>query len=240
MSKEVKIAATSDLHGELNFKVPVVDILTISGDICPVKGSHNPIAQMHWLNEYFLPWCDNLVKSNNVKHVVFIAGNHDFVFKKVVKHQPESIFNFILPANVYYLCDSGVMLEGIKIYGTPWTPTFGNWAYMHGEQILDGIFDKIPNGLDILLTHGPAHGYNDTILQYASRSAEHLGSTMLAKHIARALPKWVFCGHIHSGNHNVEKMPISLMDNVKLVNVSLLDEDYNIAYKPFETIIQVS
>ena len=79
----MKIVSTADLHGELEFKLPSGDILTISGDICPVRGSHSPTTQMYWLKNHFLPWCDKLIKDSIFKHVVFISGNHDFVFKKV-------------------------------------------------------------------------------------------------------------------------------------------------------------
>jgi Icc-related predicted phosphoesterase len=237
MAKLVKIAAVSDLHGELNFKMPIADILTISGDICPVRGSHKPIAQMNWINAYFLPWADKLIKDGIYKHVVFTPGNHDFAFTKVVNYNPDSIFNLVLPKDVYYLCNKEVILEGVRIYGTPWTPTFGNWAFMLDEDLLDNIFNKIPKGLDILISHGPARGYNDTILQYGLN--EQLGSTTLIKHVKRTSPKWLFVGHIHSGNHKVSKIITDNDSMTNSVNVSLLNEDYEIAYPVFTTIIEV-
>jgi Icc-related predicted phosphoesterase len=236
MSKEVKIVAISDLHGELNFSLPSANILTISGDICPCRGSHAPMAQMFWLKNTFFPWCDKLINKGIFNHIVFIPGNHDFVFTKVVKYMPDSPFNMELPKCVHYLCDSAITLEGIKIYGTPWTPVFCDWAYMREEYILDQIFAKIPKDLDILLVHGPAHGWNDTIIEY--NGYEHLGSRMLYKHILRAMPKWVFCGHIHSGDHKVSKIPIDNGIFINSVNVSIVNEKYEVAYKPFETIIE--
>lgn len=234
----VKVVAVSDLHGILDFMLPSGDILTISGDICPVSGSHSPTAQMFWLNNYFLPWCDKLIKDEIFKHVVFIAGNHDFVFKKIVYHYPESNFNFILPKNVHYLCDSEVTVKGIRIYGTPWAPTFGRWAYMHDEDILDNIYDKIPPGLDILLSHGPMFGANDTIMERGEK--EHLGSKSLRKHILRSCPRWVFVGHIHSGSHNICKNIQMEQSPIHIVNVSILDENYNVGYKATEVMINVN
>ena len=240
--KEVKIVATSDIHGELEFKIPSGDILTISGDICPVNGSHNPTNQMYWLKNHFLPWTDQLIKNNVVKHVVFIAGNHDFVFKKVTTNTTGD-FYMSLPDNVHFLNDSGVELEGVKIYGTPWTPTFGNWAFMTCEEALDNIYSKIPEGLDILLSHGPAYGWNDVILKGPyksySREDEHIGSKSLRKHILRAKPKHFCYGHIHECSHTPLIIP-HINENIERVSettsncVSLLNDDYEIEYPTYQ------
>lgn len=240
--KEVKIVATSDIHGELDFKIPCGDILTISGDICPVRGSHHPTTQEHWIKNHFIPWCKELIDLEIVKYVVFINGNHDFYFEKLMKDNKETEFRLSLPKNVYYLRDSAVEVEGVKIYGTPFTTIFGRWANMEPESVLDEIYSKIPEGLDILLSHGPAYGWNDTIMQYPDRTSppnDHIGSKSLRKHILRAKPLWTFCGHIHSGSHDVTKLPVMLDDleirkKMNVVNVSLLDEDYQKAYTPFQ------
>jgi len=235
--KHVKIAAVSDLHGELNFKHYNADILTISGDICPVRGSHAPTAQKYWLDNQFLPWCEMLINDGIYKHIVFIPGNHDFVFGKVVTNNTQNPFDLVMPKNIHYLFDSEVTVEGVRIYGTPWTPIFFNWAFMRSEEELDTIFAKIPCGLDILLSHGPAKGYNDTILE--RNYTEHLGSASLTKHVKRAAPKWLFVGHIHSGNHVSSKI-LTVNDTVTCcTNVSLLNEDYAVGYPVFTTTIEV-
>ena len=40
---------------------------------------------------------------------------------------------------------------------------------------------------------------------------------------------WVLSGHIHSGTHDVEKF-----NNIKYRNCSIKNEDYEVAYQPFE------
>lgn len=235
--KEIKIASTSDIHGNLDFKVPVVDILTISGDICPVHGSHNPTQQLHWVNNKFIPWCYELINSKNVNYIVFIAGNHDFVFQVMSKGKNEA-FNVQWPAGVHYLYQQHTEIEGVKFYGTPWTPTFGNWAFMQSEDVLNNYFESIPNDLDILLSHGPAHGLNDTIMQrpeWSYGSDPHVGSKSLREHIKRAKCKWLLSGHIHSASHYVEKCFFGEKDTdyINCVNVSLVDETYTPIYSPF-------
>lgn len=236
---EIKIVSISDIHGNLDFKLPNGYILTISGDICPVKGSHSPTAQAHWINNYFFPWCTNLLEHNKFMHIVFIAGNHDFIFQALLKNST-GIFKLQYPERVHYLKDSLIDIDGAIIYGTPWTPTFGNWAFMNSEHALDNYFSKIPNNVDILLSHGPMQDYNDTIMQYPERTLgrdPHIGSSSLKKHVLRTLPKYVLVGHIHSGSHEPIKVYNSLEDFEKYsisVNVSLLNENYEIGYKPFE------
>lgn len=58
-----------------------------------------------------------------------------------------------------YLQDSSVTLYGIKVYGTPWQPWFGGWAFNleRGETILEK-WNLIPNDADIVMSHGPPLG----------------------------------------------------------------------------------
>lgn len=236
--KEIKIVSTSDLHGNLIPDLPTGDILTISGDICPVRGSHSPVSQMHWMNNHFIPWIAELLSSGKFKHVVFIAGNHDFVLNSIKKGN-DPFYTLVLPEGAHYLIDNEIEIEGVRIYGTPWTPTFGNWAFMYNESILHNFYQKIPEGLDILLSHGPAYHMNDTILQYPERiegSEEHIGSKALAKRVFEVSPKYVIFGHIHSGSHLPEQHALGPKydKTITSVNVSCLDENYNLAYKPFE------
>src|SRR5947209_6179907 len=77
----------------------------------------------------FLKWFSR----QNYRYKIFIAGNHDFFFEKA---KPE-VLKKLIPENVIYLKDSGVSVEGIKIWGSPVTPWFFNWAFNEhrGEEI---------------------------------------------------------------------------------------------------------
>jgi len=53
-------------------------------------------------------------------------------------------------------------LPKIKIYGSPWTPTFGyNWAFNQDRDTIHEKWQKIPQDTDILVTHGPPLGRKD-------------------------------------------------------------------------------
>lgn len=227
--KEVKVAAVSDLHGNLSFKVPQCDILAIAGDICPVRESHHPAHQRHWLEHKFYPWCEKRLVSG-VGHIVFTPGNHDFVFE--AKQDPE------LPPNVTCLIDRAAEIQGVKFYGTPWSLEFHNWAFGLNEYRLAAKYKCIPEGLDVLISHGPAYGLCDTIMNpvWTGSPEMPLGSRALRAAIERVKPRRVLCGHIHTGDHDpVFAIPWACSkQGVEVVNVSLLDESYALAYKPFE------
>jgi hypothetical protein len=116
------------------------------------------------------------------QHKILIAGNHDLPFDgehyletwrrwhpKAVKENPTVIRNLILSKkSITYLEDSAIELPNIvgksslKIYGSPWQPEFGGWAFnmQRGPQFLGQIWKSIPDTTDILITHGPPAKYN--------------------------------------------------------------------------------
>jgi Icc-related predicted phosphoesterase len=147
----------------------------------------------------------------------------------------EKHFRDRLPRNVHYLRDSGVEINGLKFWGTPWTPQFFNWSFM-GEDDAAGIgkhFEKIPSGVDYLLSHGPASGHNDLILDPTRINGHKLGSAELLKHVKRASPSVLLVGHIHTGSHEYSNISNKDPDNPKntlSINVSILDEGYRPHY----------
>ena len=77
--------------------------------------------------------------------------------------------------NVHYLCDSGLEFEGLKIWGSPYTPTFGKWNFMRnrGDEIKKH-WDLIPSDVDILVTHGPPYGIFDETIDGIHAGCEDL------------------------------------------------------------------
>ena len=76
--------------------------------------------------EDFMRWFSAL----DYKYKVFIAGNHDFFFEN---ETTKSIARF-LNGNTFYLFNSTIEIEGLKIWGSPFTPTFFNWAFNHKRR----------------------------------------------------------------------------------------------------------
>lgn len=174
----MRIAATSDLHGNLP-EIPECDILIIAGDVCP--HTHR-IDQMYWLHHEFSDWLD----STPARHKVYIAGNHDYGFT-VSGFDKSKI-------DAHYLLDSGVEVEGLNIWGSPYTPTFCDWAFMQRDAALANKWAKIPENTDILITHGPPKFILDKCMDGCNA-----GSDTLSKHIYNHEPKLHIFGHIHEG-----------------------------------------
>lgn len=231
----LKIFAISDTHTCHHLiNVPECDILLHAGD-STFKGTYKEIMD-------FLYW---LVDLTHVKHKVIIPGNHDFGFQNpnIMKE-----INF-KALGINFLIDSMVEIEGIKIYGTPWTPFFHDWAF-NGIEFKKGIgntypggpgkdavpdkehpylptiYANIPSGIDIVLSHGPCYGILD-------RTEEGLdvGSNALLEAIYKTKPKAFIHGHVHEAVGSIEK------EGIKFFNVSSLDRRYNLLENNIKEII---
>ncbi len=201
-SNTIKIVAFSDTHSKrFNIKESG-DILIFAGDD-DIYNITELMDFIHWINKA------------NFEHKIVIAGNHDFYFQES-RYAKECLKS----NNIIYLEDSSIDICGIKIYGTPYTPTFFNWAFMESEKKLENRFSNIPEDVDILVTHGPAKD----VLDQVDGDGVHAGSISLSSKIM-GLPKlkYHFFGHIHGSYGNIDN---------KFFNVSVSDEDYSLANKP--------
>lgn len=98
------------------------------------------------------------------------------------------------------------------LYASPYTPAFSDWAFAYGENEdrfnpppggPSGITllgrNPIPDGVDIVMTHGPPKGVWDRCAQGS------LGCEKLARAIKRVKPIVPCFGHIQGG-HGLEIM----------------------------------
>lgn len=224
----MKIVAISDIHGDL-IKVPKCDVVCICGDILPLNIQRDLVRSWTWLICEFTPWANNL----KCDHVVFVAGNHDFIFEQC--HQVGSDIKNIWKDHpkIHYLIDESVEIDGKTFYGTPWCPSLSGWAFYKNSQDLNEIFSKIQN-CDVLLTHCPPKiGYAGTVLETNYNYMNDFGCSELKNCLDDKKIDWVISGHIHSGNHEITKYFNGIKD-INIVNVSIKDEGYNIKYKPFK------
>lgn len=201
----MKVVALSDFH--LLFRhitVPDGDLLLIAGDMTSKGRFQEIVAFNDWLAQ------------QPHRHKVVVPGNHDFLY------ETEPALARELTKNCHLLIDQEVTIEGIKIWGSPYTPYFGGWAFNLFENELKTQWDQIPEGLDILVTHGPPYGY----LDFAEYSQEHVGCKHLLSALDRAKPKYHVFGHIHEGHG------AAMHNEVKLLNVSICNLDYRPVHNP--------
>ena len=89
---------------------------------------------------------------------------------------------------------SGVVVNDVPFFGIgggiPVTP-FGAWSYDFTEEEAATLLADVPAGC-VLVSHSPPKGAVDR-----SSRGQSLGSTALARAIARLRPVLVVCGHIH-------------------------------------------
>lgn len=206
------LSDTHNKHNQLNYDLVGGDIIIHAGDISSM--GHNEEIKR------FVRWYDNLPYT----HKIFIAGNHDFGFEQ----RESEVLNIIREetTTVTYLKDNFVIIEGLKIYGSPWQPRFYDWAFNvdRNSAELNKIWEKIPDDTDILVTHGPAWGYVDRVVG----RVDHLGCELLVSHIKdRIKPILHVCGHIHSGRGVISS------DGITFINASVLNERYDFEYPPF-------
>jgi Icc-related predicted phosphoesterase len=202
--KFITISDTHTQHQKLDLSA--ADAIIHAGDISSM-GRENEVID-------FLEWFSSL----NYQYRIFIAGNHDFFFERCDTQR----LKCIIPSNVIYLNDSGVEIEGIKIWGSPITPWFYNWAFnrYRGADIAKH-WALIPNNTDILVTHGPVYG----LLDKTTRN-ELAGCEDLFHKINEIKPKVHICGHIHEGYGQINTQ------DIKFINASVLNEKYKLVNQP--------
>lgn len=173
----MRIAFISDTHNQLNkVVVPEVDMVIHCGDATN-EGTKDELVN-------FNSDMGNL----KAKYKIVISGNHDKLWEKDIQRAKS------LATNYTYLQDELIEIEGIRIYGSPWTPKFGvGWAFnlQRGEAIKQ-MWTKIPDKVDILVTHGPPHMYRDATF-YQQRE----GCGDLLTRVLQIKPKYHAFGHIH-------------------------------------------
>jgi len=188
------------------------DIIIHSGDFMTSGYSVQEIYD-------FLDWYSVV---GNYSNRILVAGNHD----RFCENYPEKFAEILKKyPSITYLENSSVTIDGIKFYGSPYQPWFYNWAFnkQRGAEIAEE-WAKIPNDVDVLVTHGPVYGYCDQV----NSRGEHLGCEELRKKVEEIKPLLSVSGHIHSGR---TQNPMTNGYTVFL-NASNLDEQYRYAYPP--------
>ena len=227
------IGATSDLHGFLPSVEPC-ELFFICGDIVPLSVQTNMKATETWLKDEFIPWASSLP----CKHVVFIAGNHDFWFERNGGKEPDmyNMFNKPTDGKLVYLHNrvwdfDYEVTEGVftrfRVFGTPYCKLFGNWAFMREPEKLQELYSAMPIDCDVLISHDAPKMLGLGEIRSGAWAGEDVGNPWLADEILRKQPSYCFCGHIHSGEHTLQDF-----NNMKFANVSLVGEDYKIHNQP--------
>ena len=207
------ISDTHTKHGLIPMEdLPGGDLLIHAGDIMNSGYNKNDIHD-------FCTWFQSL---KQYEHKIFIAGNHDRMFE----NYPLESNTIVNHYEVTYLQDDEDVIEGVKIYGTPWQPEFYNWAFnlpRRGQDLMR-VWNQIPKDTDILITHGPPQGHLD--ISGPPYNEGDLGCELLRVKVDEQPPKIHVFGHIHGG------YGYKFSNGTHFFNASVLNERYEYTNKP--------
>jgi len=214
-----KIVCISDTHCQLSkVAIPDGDILVHSGDLTyrgTVKETSKELFELSKHRARF-------------KAIVLTEGNHDWLGAR----DPHTMDQMCKDNGVILLRDSGVEIEGIRFYGSPWQPEFCNWSFnLPRGQALKEKWALIPEDTQVLLTHSPPMSILDCVEKFDKKTGtmgvDHVGCVDLYNRVTalKQLKLHIF-GHLHYSYGQIQK------GSVTYVNASVCTEQYAPLNKP--------
>lgn len=189
----VSVVCISDTHNHQPSNIPPGDILIHAGDLTQGGTLQEIQASIDWLNSLLHP--TKIVIGGN--HDLRLDGNWTSFTAKTQPYPGEPALDW---GNIIFLQSESTMVickwgRHLKVYGSPYTPRHGNWAFQYPRQAGRNVWQgKVPEDIDILITHGPPKGHLD---------ADNFGCQYLLDELWRIQPLLHVFGHIHAG-HGIE------------------------------------
>lgn len=232
----MKLVVISDTHTKhKKLTIPECDMLIHCGDFT--------WDGKYWDVRKFYDW----LRDQPAKHKIVIAGNHELTFDKGHSHYNPACKVILADGadkSIHYLENSEIIIDGIKFYGTPWTPWFHDWAFngitdlnlpftRSGVTSLSEIYNRIPEDVQVLICHGPPYD----ILDMSESGDERTGSVEMRRLTREKLTllRLYLCGHIH------EARGMEVADGgVTFMNASSLARDYETIGQPITVILDAN
>lgn len=182
----------SDIHGRYGdfcpSDLPAADLCIVAGDITNY-GTRYP-------SHGEIPAAADWLRSLSEKYpLVWIPGNHDIGVDGRTWRSGECILGRV------------VEIGGLRIAGVSMTICYdmpalaSTWDYMtaNEEEEKRTLYDDlVAHGpLDILVSHGPPHGFLDSTGWVLGEGYRRIGSKALLRYIVECSPRLVVCGHVH-------------------------------------------
>lgn len=175
MTTVVLVSDTHGRHGSI--AIPRCDLLVHAGDYTRRSAREDTPAFLDWF------------AAQPATHKVFVSGNHDFFSER----DPAAMAELVRAHGVHHLVDETIELAGLRIHGSPVTPFFRGMAWNRPRGAgMAAHYERIPAGLDLLITHGPPKGTLDRTV-----FGMHVGCEVLAEVVAEKAPRVHVFGHIH-------------------------------------------
>ncbi|KAK4244289.1 Metallo-dependent phosphatase-like protein [Corynascus novoguineensis] len=182
----VSVICVSDTHNSQPV-LPNGHVLIHAGDLTQSGSLRELQEAVDWLR----------TQPHPVKIVV--AGNHDLLLdtncdgqRETGREDAASERKMIDWGDIIYLENASTTVtcangRQLLIYGSPRSVRHGNWAFQYPRSV-DVWTGTIPNGVDVLITHGPPRAHLDLL---------QLGCTHLLRELWRVRPRLHVFGHVH-------------------------------------------
>jgi predicted phosphodiesterase len=229
MPKLVFISDTHNKHAKVT--VPPCDILVHCGDFT-FQGARSEVLNFaQWLHK------------QPAKHIIVIPGNHEKIMEACLQGVEIDSKEWILRdcPRAKLLIHQAIEIDGIKFFGSPWTPYFFNWAWNAGRTVAEAghvfkpfigdLWKDIPLDTNVLVTHGPPIGILDQAMDRYTGKLVSAGCYELSEKIKELKDLKVHAfGHLHlNGGSLLEQ------NGVQYINASICDEDY----RPLNKVMEV-
>jgi len=204
----MKIVIISDTHGGHE------DLGQLCGDVLIHCGD---VEHLFRKDDRAIEKIDNWFGRQKFSHILCIGGNHDLTLEEQARDGTQPF------QNATFLHDAELVLDGVKFYGASWVPNLNNHAFFADERALDEAWSKIPDDVDVLITHTPPAG----VLDVSSRGLA-LGCKHLAKRLKTLKPVLHCFGHVHASAGSRKR------GGTTYVNASSVNSSFEIKVAPFE------
>ncbi|KAF8464246.1 Metallo-dependent phosphatase-like protein [Kalaharituber pfeilii] len=198
----ISLVCISDLHALPLPALPPGDVLLIAGDLSEGRPAQL-FSRLAVLNDL----------TSRFQYIILIAGNHDRALSHFCDSRDAAqyddlcqrialrgVFYIARSKRIIYLENTGVTLtvrgRKIRVWGSPCSlATSKQTAFGYSSQQAQELWAQVPEGTDILLTHGPPLGYLDN----DGCAGKNLGCIELTKALWRVRPRAHVFGHVHAG-----------------------------------------
>lgn len=221
--RKTRFVCVSDTHNASpngSFKLPKGDVLIHAGDMTN-QGSISELRKtVKWLEEADfeakIVVAGMFLASIDMEPNLTAAGNHDITLDSEFYAQYGSYFHNQQPQDpsacqqllssspsILWLKHEAatIKLESptgprttFKIFGSPYSPENGMWAFRYTAEQAPQFWDGIPLDSDIVITHTPPKYHRDETGQRRAAGCEGLRNALW-----RVRPRLAVCGHVHEG-----------------------------------------
>ncbi|MEM0988617.1 MAG: metallophosphatase domain-containing protein [Pseudomonadota bacterium] len=158
---------------------------------------------------------DDWFGAQRFEQIFCIGGNHDFDLEQRIRVDDQPF------VNATWLHERAITLRGVTFYGTSWVPELRGFAFYADDHVLKAAWARIPNEVDVLVTHTPPKGVLDV-----SSAGHVLGCPYLARWLEQTAPRVHCFGHVHAAAGYERR------GNTTFVNASVVDSRLEVVHPP--------